>query len=359
MGVQIKSLYFRIVLACTLIASGVLIAAAITLVYQTHMHFLEYQTQVQDVKMNAGMLDDHFEMALNQTILWTSVVGLLLIFIISSVVARRISAPLIQMRRTAEHMSKGDLTTRNEVKGHDEIADLGHSLNHLAEQLQRQETLRKHMTADVAHELRTPLATLKSHIEAMIDGVWEPSHERLISCYEEVNRLGVIVGDLEQLAAVESPNFKLNVDEEDMSELVNISIESLRPFVEQKGLTLILQSEGQVMARVDKHRIGQILTNVFMNALKFTPTGGTVTVVSCVRNGKPTLMIQDTGIGIDQADLPYIFERFYRTEKSRARASGGSGLGLTIVKRLVENHGGSIEAKSVKGEGTRIVIQFP
>lgn len=354
-----KGLHFRIALASSIIAASVLLIATVTLFYQTHLHVLEYQEQVKDMKLDTDMFNFHFEQAVFQTVIWTGIVGLLLAFAVSFWVAKRISDPVIIMKNNAEQMAKGNLSLRNHVKESDEISDLGHSLNRLAEQLQTQETLRKHMTADVAHELRTPLATLKSHLEAMIDGVWSPSPERLSSCYEEVNRLSVMVGDLEQLAAVEAPDFHLTIAPESLDLLLQSIITSFQPAFDQKGVTISLVIQKPVKAPVDKARFAQMMSNLLNNALKFTPSGKMVSIHLTQSPKDVVIKIEDEGIGILDEDLPYIFERFYRVAKFRGRDTGGSGLGLTIVKRLVEGHRGTVTVTSQTNRGTCFEIHLP
>ncbi|GMK41443.1 hypothetical protein PCCS19_44990 [Paenibacillus sp. CCS19] len=355
-----KGLYARIAIACIAIASGVLIISTITFLLETHYHLTMYRHQSQDLNMTStSAFDMHFEQALVQSVIWTAILGIVLAIVISLFVAQRITAPLIQMKSVAERMAKGELTSRTAVNGKDELADLGHSLNHLAEQLVLQQQLRKTMTADAAHELRTPLATLKSHMEAMIEGVWEPTPKRLESCFEEIERLRFLVGDLEQLTEVESPNFKLILNEENIHSLVRHHIRANQAAFEKKGVALSFQDQGQVQASIDKMRFGQIVVNLLSNALKFTPAGGRVTVAVTEKHHMVSVSISDTGIGMDNKELAFVFERFYRADKSRDRKSGGSGIGLTIVKKLVEAHKGNIEIHSETGIGTKVEFHFP
>ncbi|GGI45690.1 hypothetical protein GCM10008018_13420 [Paenibacillus marchantiophytorum] len=352
-----KGLYARIVIAFISIASGVLLISTIAFIVATHYHFSLYQSQTME--MNSPTFDAHFEQALVQSVLWSAILCILLSVLISLLVAKRITAPLIQMKKVAERMAQGELSTRTTVKGKDEIADLGGSLNHLAEQLMLQEQLRKTMTADVAHELRTPLATLKSHMEAMIDGVWTPSPERLESCYEEIERLRFLVGDLEQLTEMESPHFRLKLHQENVAVIVQRNIEAIRASFDQKGVHLVFEGLTNVETVLDRQRLGQIVVNLLTNALKFTPQGGKVSVEVKEEQHSVIILVSDTGIGIKGEDLRFVFERFYRAEKSRDRKSGGSGIGLTIVNKLVEAHGGTIRMESRVGEGTMVEIYIP
>lgn len=355
---MMRGLHARLTYTFIGIASGVLFLASMMIIIETHYHFQMVQHQMPNEMPDLPQLNFHLEQALEQSILWTLVGAILIAMVVSYFVAKRITAPLLEMRAVAERISQGQLDRRLKVLGHDELGQLGTSLNHLAEQLQQQEELRKNMTADVAHELRTPLATLKSHIEAMEDGIWEPTKERIHSCYEEIERLIHLVGDLEQLTFVESPEFQLHLKEEDLGQLVQQTVEMARPEFEQKGVHLLWEAPESIRLPMDRERMAQIMTNLLSNALKFTKPTGQVSVELERHEDAIVLNVHDTGIGIPAADLPYVFDRFYRAEKSRNRKSGGSGIGLAIVKRIVEAHGGEVTISSVWGEGTTVTVRF-
>jgi two-component system sensor histidine kinase BaeS len=351
-----SGLYARIAIAFIGVASGVLLISTIAFILETHYHFSLYQHQAMD--MNSPAFDAHFEQALVQSVLWSAILGILLSVLLSLLVAKRITSPLIHMKKVAERMAKGELGARTTVKGNDEIADLGGSLNYLAEQLMHHEQLRKMMTADVAHELRTPLATLKSHMEAMIDGVWVPTPMRLKSCYEEIERLRFLVGDLEQLSEIESPQFQLQMQQQEISAIIRQCIEASKAAFVEKGVQLELSESTPVSVVIDRQRFGQIMTNLLSNALKFTPQGGNVRVWIKEEQNNVTIVVADTGIGIKESELPYVFERFYRGEKSRSRQTGGAGIGLSIVKAIAEAHEGEIQIKSEEGKGTEVSIHL-
>jgi signal transduction histidine kinase len=276
---------------------------------------------------------------------------------ISLYVAKRLSAPLVEMKNAAEQITRGKLTVRTSIRGNDELADLGKALNHLAEQLQKQEKLRVTMTQDIAHELRTPLATLKSHMQAMLDQIWDPTPARLRACYEETERLIALVADLEQLTVMDSPHFRLQRKPEDLSTLIQQSLGIVAAAFMEKGVRLDVMPHLSVRLHVDRDRFIQVLVNVLTNALKFTPEKGQVKIQVQDENDTVLIAIQDTGTGIAPNDLPYVFERFYRVDKSRNRKMGGAGIGLTIVKKLVEAHGGTVWIESDKG--TTVYLRFP
>jgi signal transduction histidine kinase len=354
-----KGLRKRLAVAFISIASGTVILSVTFLVLATIYHYHLYRIQTHGIDANTVSLDRHFGQAMVQSTILAVIGAVTLAVFTSLFVSKRITKPLIQMRQAAEQMIQGDLNTRIPVKGNDELSDLAQALNHLTEELQKQEALRKNLTSDVAHELRTPLATLKSHMEAFLDGVWEPTNERIRSCYEEIERLTRLVGDLEKLTALEAPGFQLHRKRENIQDIAEQAVRSAQASFLQKGVTLRLHAPESVLAMVDRTRILQILANLLSNALKFTPKGGEVKVE--VRNDgtDALLIVQDNGIGIPPSEVPKVFERFYRVEKSRNRKLGGSGIGLTIVKKLTQAHEGDVEIKSKEGKGTTVYVRIP
>jgi len=232
------------------------------------------------------------------------------------------------------------------------------TINRLAETLGQQEVLRKRLTADVAHELRTPLATLQSHLEAMVDGIWQPNIDRLSSCHEETIRLAKLVGDLEQLARYEGENPVLDKQPFDLANLLQRIATNFAGEFRNQNVTLTVQPSPQLV-EADEDKVSQIFVNLVANALKFTPSGGAVAITMTGTEQQVTVSVRDTGIGIAGEDLPYIFERFYRADKSRHRLTGGSGIGLAIVKSLVEAHHGSITVTSEPGRGSEFLVTLP
>jgi two-component system sensor histidine kinase BaeS len=222
----------------------------------------------------------------------------------------------------------------------------------------KQELLRKRLTSDVAHELRTPVATLQSHMEAMIDGIWEPDVERLRSCQEEIVRIGKMVGDLEKLARYESENATLEREHFDLSELVKRQLQNFENEFLSKNITADFKGSEEIVF-ADRDKISQVVVNLLSNALKYTQPGGRVRVAVKGSEDVAELVVKDNGRGIPEEDLPYIFERFYRADKSRNRMTGGSGIGLTITRTIVEAHGGSIEVHSIIDIGTEFIVTLP
>jgi len=304
-------------------------------------------------------MDIRFIQSLNRFLLIAAVASLAVCLLLGTYMADRLTKPIARVTQAAGRMAKGDFTSRLQEKSAPrEIMELTESVNHMADDLSEQELLRKRMTADIAHELKTPLATLQSHMEAMIDGVWEPEPRRLISCHEEVLRLTKLVGELETLSRYENETMKLRREAFDMTELIRrIALQSESAF-RDKGVTLAV-SERAVWTYADPDKISQVLVNLLSNALKYTPEGGTVRVDATDTTAETVVTVTDTGIGIPQADLPRIFERFYRTDVSRSRATGGSGIGLTIAKSIAEAHGGTITVQSELHRGSVFTLFLP
>jgi signal transduction histidine kinase len=356
---MMKGLRARLALTCIGIASGTVFISSLFFILATKYHLSLYYKQMPGIDPRAVHLNYHFEQAMIQSTLLTVFGSIILAIIVSLYITKRITAPLIEMRKVAEQMTQGNLQSRVAIRGKDELAELGQALNHLTEELEKQEALRKNLTSDIAHELRTPLATLKSHMEAFKDGIWKPTPDRIDSCYEEIERLIHLVSDLEQLTRLESPGFTLEQSEEDLADIARQGVRSMQAAFVQKGVDLQVHANDGVRVRVDRKRVIQILVNLLSNALKFTDSGGKVMVRVKEETNGGMLIVSDNGAGIPSSEIPKVFERFYRVDKSRNRKLGGSGIGLTIVKKLVEAHEGKIWIESEEGKGTTVSILFP
>lgn len=271
-----------------------------------------------------------------------------------------LSKPISKVVHFTEQIAGGNLRERVLVKSPTkEINEMAAAINHLAESLENVENLRKRLTGDIAHELRTPLFTLQSHIEAMLDGIWEPDRARLASCHDETVRLNRMVGDLKKLADFESENLTLDKTWFSLNELLqNIILNFEAEFI-AKDITLSFNTGYNVQIYADKDKINQIFVNLISNALNYTEQNGSVEINVSASGGEAVVSVRDTGIGIPKGELPYIFERFYRTDKSRAKSTGGSGIGLTIAKSLVLAHEGGITVESEPGKGTEFTVSLP
>ncbi len=303
--------------------------------------------------------DFQFLRALNSILLCTGIVSLICSIVIAWLLSRRISNPITKIISIAGEISKGNYETRfqGEVNTK-ELSDLIHSINHLATSLHEQEGLRKQLTADVAHELRTPLTSIGTFLEAMIEGVWEPTGDRLQSCYEEIQRITKLVRDLEQLAKVESDNLKLQKEPFDILQVIQTVSSYFE--LEQKNKNLEIQIDGHSCTVVaDKDRISQVLLNLLSNAMKYSKDDGHVKIHVWETDTMVQVRIQDDGIGIPKEELAFVFERFYRADKSRNRKTGGAGIGLAIVKSIVTAHGGNVWVESELGKGSCFYVSLP
>lgn len=300
-----------------------------------------------------------FISTLNKMLLGVGAFALLFALLLGAFMAKRLSMPISRVITSAKQISKGYFGDRIlEVSNTKEIEQLTSTINDLAETLERQETLRKRLSADVAHELRTPLATLQSHLEAMIDGIWKPDKGRLKSCHEESLRINRMVGDLERLARYEGENLILNKTAFDVSELIQHIVNNFETDFANKGIEISFHGiEEEITA--DKDKISQVVVNLVSNALKYTPEGGSVEIGVKDSANKTEISVMDTGMGIPHEDLPHIFERFYRADKSRNRMTGGSGIGLAIAKAIVDAHKGNIMVQSELKKGSEFIVILP
>ena len=226
----------------------------------------------------------------------------------------------------------------------------------MAETIEREDTLRRAFASDVAHELRTPVAIAQGELEALVDGIQQPTPERLRSLHEEMLRLARIVEDVETLAAAEAAQFRLERETVDLAEVARDVVTSLHAQADTSGLKLTTQLQ-PAPVDADRARLEQIARNLLGNALKFTPTGGSVAVSVASANGTARLVVEDTGPGIAQDELPHLFERFWRGQS--ARGSAGSGVGLAVVAELVRAHGGQVNATARPGGGARFTVTLP
>lgn len=345
-------------------ASQMVFAADEAILFKT-FPILEGNKKVGEVKIaNFGALyynelDLHFIRTLNQIFIVVGVLSSILAILFGAFLSKRISMPITKVIGAAQSIAEGTYNHRIKEKSNTrEIKALTETINQLAVSLEKQENLRKRLTGDVAHELRTPLTTIQSHVEAMIDGVWEPTVERLSSCHEELVRITGLVSDLEKLAHYESETLILNKTYFKTEELIRQVLQTFEATLAKKQIrTTVLSDDSELFCDQDKMR--QVFVNLISNAVKFTGEGGQISLrVEGVEKGV-WIEISDTGTGIGETDLPFIFERFYRADVSRNRMTGGSGIGLSLVKIIVEAHGGSISVGSELSQGTVFKLFLP
>ena len=297
---------------------------------------------------------------ISRLLLWGGLVAIVAAIGITFFLSRQVLAPIKDLTHTANHLGRGDFSRRVRFKGKGEVGELAKAFNAMADNLQRAERLRRDMVADVAHELRTPLSNLSGYLEAIRDGVVKPDDSAINSLNEEAASLSQLVDDLQELSLAEAGELRLVRQEDDISRLIEQAVAALQPQAAAKGLILAVKlPEDLPKVSMDSLRIRQVLNNLLKNAVAHTGRGGSVTVSAWRQDNQIKVSVVDTGEGIPAEDLPNIFERFYRVDKSRARATGGSGLGLTIARRLVEAHGGRIEVESKLGKGSSFTFSLP
>ncbi len=303
--------------------------------------------------------DVEFLFTLNKVHIVVGVFSLFFALLIGGLMARRLSTPISRVTDAAQMISQGYYDDRvEEESSTTEIGQLTEAINNLAQSLENQELLRKRLSADVAHELRTPLATLQSHMEAMIEGIWEADKPRLESCHEEIMRIGRMIGGLEKLAKYESENLTLDRQRFDIKELISRILSNFENSFNAKDIEVDVRAE-ESMILADKDKISQVIVNLLANALKYTPRGGKIEIEVNDSTDNVVISIQDNGIGISKEDMPFIFERFYRADESRNKLTGGLGLGLTITKAIVDAHKGKISVTSESNTGTEFVVLLP
>ncbi|MFP3041990.1 HAMP domain-containing histidine kinase [Treponema primitia] len=334
--------------------------------FQTNQYHLAYQ----DVPIGFLNIDTYgpffysktesaFLSGLNNFLLVSGGIFIILSILLSVFLAAEISRPVLRASEAARRIACGELSARvSDRYGTRELRELSRSVNDLAAALENGERWQKQLTADIAHELRTPLTCLQGNMEAMIDGVWEPTAERLSSAYEEISRLNKLVEDLNRLSILEQKNLILHKTECDLTKLAGAAVERFRPAALEKGIEIKLLSPAVITVNADYDRLTQVFTNLISNALKYTDLGS-ITVTLSETQQYCEVSVADTGIGMEADELPHIFERFYRSDKSRNRNTGGAGIGLSIVQTIVNAHGGQIQAESRTGKGSVFMVRLP
>ena len=312
-----------------------------------------------------GPAEEAYLVAIHNALWIAALVAALAAVALGLLLARRITRPLGDLNRAASQIAQGDYGQRVPVRSDDELGDLAASFNTMAEAVDRQERLRRQMAADIAHELRNPLAIVQGDLEAMLDGVRPLSKDAVASVHEETRLLSRLITDLRDLSLAEAGQLPLQREPTDLGELARASVERLVSRALDKGVDLRAEApedtEGLPEAYVDPDRISQVLGNLVENAIRHTPEGGRIMVSLEPENGGQTVRVtvHDTGAGVPEDHLPNVFERFYRADRSRSRSGGGSGIGLAVVKQLVEAHDGRVWVQSTSGEGASFDFTLP
>lgn len=351
LGIKLFLSYLIIILI------GVIVLAAsaelvIPTAFQNHMsHMMEGSMMGMMGNNMSANLYDNFRNAFNEALTRAAIAAFVSAVVVSVFVTRKVIAPIREMMAASQKIADGQYEQRVKVHSRpddaDELSQLAISFNQMAEKLAQTENIRRQLIGDIAHELRTPLTAIQGSMEGLMDGVLIPSDETYQTVYREADRLKRLVDDLQELSRVEAGAYELNRKLVSTSSLVNTTVKRLGRQFEEKGVSLETDLSPDVPnVTVDEDRIEQVLLNLVGNALQYTPPGGKVCISTRYQGGEVYFEVSDTGIGIPAEHIPLLFTRFYRVDKSRSRAGGGSGIGLTIAKHLIEAHGGHIWADS-------------
>ena len=295
-----------------------------------------------------------------EALIYAVIGSMLVALLIGLLLARTLIRPLQELTGAAEKIAEGQLEQQVKITSQDEIGRLGESFNRMSQKVATANQLRKQMTADIAHDLRTPLTVIAGYVESMRDGVLQPTPARLSLIYSEIEGLQHLVGDLRMLTQVDAGELPLHPQLISPRGLLAHAAETYEHRAGQQQVSLVLDTPDDLPdLKVDEGRMNQVFGNLLSNALRYTPAGGRITLSARAAQGKVTLAVADTGEGIAAEELPFIFDRFHRADPSRHSESGESGLGLAIVKALVEAQGGTVQAESQPGQGATISIQLP
>ena len=337
-------------------------------VYTTKMYELKFNNRIVgyvDIGQYSSVLlseeDINFKGSINKSIIASGIFTLIIIIFLSLYFSRQFSIPIKEVAKLSVSLSKGDFEEKSTIKSNiEELEDLRKSVNILAGKLKYQDTLRKRLVSDISHEIRTPLNVLQNNLEAMIDDVLPVTTETLIYLNQEVIRFGKLINNLNVLKEFEDESITLNYQSLRLDELITVICKDFYRAAENKNIKIdyfIEPNDEEYLITGDKDKLKQVFINVISNALKFTESDGTVLINLYETNKNFIVEITDNGIGISQDDLPYVFERLYRGDRSRQQIEG-NGIGLTIVKNLLQLHNASVDVVSKQGEGTTVKIYF-
>ncbi len=296
----------------------------------------------------------------NDALIYAVAGSLLVALLIGIILSRTLTRPLKALTEAAHRISQGKLEQQVIVKSNDEIGQLAAAFNRMSQEVAHENLLRRQMTADIAHDLRTPLTVISGYIESMRDGVLKPTPQRLALIYSEIERLQNMVGDLRMLSLADAGELSLNPQQIAPKNLLDKAAALFKHQAEQQAVTITVKASADLPEiRADEARLIQVFGNLITNALRYTPPEGQITLSAQLSGSSMEICVQDTGAGIDPEELPFIFERFHRADPSRHTETGESGLGLAIVKALIESHHGTVSAESTLGQGTTIHILLP
>ena len=352
---QLRGLATRITLVSVLVAVIAIAVIAVGVLVVAQATFEGLMTRAGSPASEAQAMFDH---GVTPIFLAAVVVAIAVSAGLAVVLASRLSRPLRQMARAAERIAGGDYDTRVSRGGPDELASLADSFNRMARSLAEQERERNDFIVNAAHELRTPLTNLQGYLEAMRDGVIAPTPEQFGSLHEEAQRLVRLSRSLDAMAENDSRDRAAARQDFDLAQAVRSAFDVARPAFEARDIAVELSLPEHLLARAEPDGVAQVLANLLQNASRYTPRGGRAWIQAQGSRAQAQVSITNSGDGIPADDLPHVFERFYRVEKSRDAARGGAGIGLAIVKQIVEASGGKVGAESMD-HSTRFWFSLP
>jgi signal transduction histidine kinase len=318
-----------------------------------------FVTLMEKYNISPGPAHTMFVEAVHRYLIWASLAATFLALVLSFVMMRKVLAPLTRMTATTEQIAAGNFGVRVPATTQDEVGQLARAFNRMAASLEKIEKLRRNLMIDVAHELRTPLTNIRGYLEALIDGVMSPLPETLSLLHDETLRLIRLAEDVLELARADAAGGRLHFEPIDLRAEVDAAMAVYSPSFAQNAVTIKLHAPGGVPAvAADRRRIARVLRNLTENAAQYTPPKGNVDIRIETQGPRVRVEFANDGGELTPADLPYIFERFYRGDKSRSRQKGGAGIGLAIVKELVEAHHGSVGAE-ISGSQVRVWFDLP
>lgn len=362
-------LLVRITAFFFLTTAAVVIGLSLVVNYQVSQNFTAYlsMSAMHGMMMNHGNMaammgvpEQQFLVSLKSSLWLVALAMLMISAIISYYLARSIALPVLELNRAVSAVTMGNLDTEVTVKREDEVGQLAMAFNIMTARLKINTLLRQRFLAGIAHELRTPLTILKANLEGIADGVIVPDRPQIDSLVEEVDRLTIMVTELRELSLLEAGQSSPKLEELDIQLLLQQVVRKMMPLVEEKGLRLQHTTAGvSLPLTADPAMVYQMVYNLLMNAIRYTPDGGSITVSAAQAGNQVKLQVTDTGIGIDTEEQDHIFDYFYRVDQSRAKQSGGTGLGLALVKQMTTAHGGEVGVDSAVGRGSTFTLKLP
>ncbi len=366
---RLNRLWVKLAAICAGTAAAGVLIAAIILRQTTGTNFSQYLRHVQGMGQMMGggfgnMMgpnEAQFLGSVNSSLWIAGIIAVIVAGAVAVLFAREITAPIRRLSEAADGVRRGDMSQRVEVKSHDEVGSLSEDFNTMVDSLKDDQDARRKLMSDLAHEMGTPLAVIQSNLEGMLDGVVEATPTNISSLHQEAILLSRLVSDLRTLSQAESGRLNLSLAPVDIGELVESVVTATRPEAARKGIDLSYEGIPSLpRAMMDRDRISQVIANLLSNALRYTSAGGAVRVAVSSEDGKGlAVSVADSGQGISAEDLPHIFDRFYRGAQPKTSRVAGSGIGLAVVKELVEAHKGRVWVESKEGRGSTFHFTVP